>query len=138
MTEKGSTSCCEDYSGCSPSRYGGRLRGIEMVFAADCRAAVSAIVASPGAGSDYAAEYGFVHRRRRRILWLRHDCTSAMYQHMLGVAGLAAAADYLYFAMSLHLFGVAGSAAAISDYSYSSSWRRWLHHRRGLLLPRHG
>jgi hypothetical protein len=42
MTEKGSTSCYEDYSGCSPSRYGGRLRGIEMVFAADCHAAVSA------------------------------------------------------------------------------------------------
>jgi hypothetical protein len=44
-----------------------------------------------------------------------------MYQHMLGVAGFAAAADYLYSAMSLYLFGVAGSAAAISDYSYSSS-----------------
>jgi hypothetical protein len=75
----------------------------------------------PGAGSDYAAEYGFVHRRRRRILWLRHDYTSAMYQHMFGVAGFTAAADYLYSALSLYLFGVAGSTAAISDYSYSSS-----------------
>jgi hypothetical protein len=43
---KSSTSRCEDYSGCSPGRYGGRLRGIEMVFFADYRAAVSSIVAS--------------------------------------------------------------------------------------------
>jgi hypothetical protein len=46
VPKKSSTSRCEDYSGCSPGRYGGRLRGIEMVFVADYRAAVSSIVAS--------------------------------------------------------------------------------------------
>jgi hypothetical protein len=71
-------------------------------FTADYLAAVSATVASflcQGVESDYAAEYGFVHFLRRRLLRFRYVVTSAMSIYLLGVAGFAAATDYSYFIM---------------------------------------